>query len=163
MRAFRIAEIATGSREEGLDLVQDAMLKLVTRYADRGEAEWAPLFHTILQSRIRDWYRRTRVRSRVRAWFRRGGDGEELDPIDAVPDPTAGPAEQLVLGRAAQRLDAALRALPLRQQQVFLLRAWEGLDVAATAAAMGCSTGSVKTHYARAVHRLRAELEDSWP
>ncbi len=139
------------------------MLRLATRYADHSEAEWAPLFHTILQSRIRDWYRRTRVRTRVRAWFRRGSDGKQLDPTDAVADPAAGPAERLALGRAAQRLDAALRALPLRQQQAFLLRAWEGLDVAATAAAMGCSSGSVKTHYSRAVHRLRAQLGDSWP
>lgn len=162
-RAFRIAEIATGSRDEALDLVQDAMLRLATRYADRGEAEWAPLFHTILQSRIRDWYRRTRVRSRLRAWFRRDAAGEEIDPIEAVPDPAAGPAERVALGRAGERLDAALRALPLRQQQAFLLRAWEGLDVAETARAMGCSEGSVKTHYSRAVHRLRAQLEDTWP
>jgi RNA polymerase sigma-70 factor (ECF subfamily) len=161
-RAFRIAEIATGSRDEALDLVQDAMLKLATRYADRSEAEWAPLFHTILQSRIRDWYRRTRVRNRVRAWFRRD-DEDARDPIEAVPDPAADPAERLALGRATERLDAALRALPLRQQQAFLLRAWEGLDVAATAAAMGCSEGSVKTHYSRAVHRLRAQLEGTWP
>jgi RNA polymerase sigma-70 factor (ECF subfamily) len=139
------------------------MLKLATRYGDRGEAEWAPLFHTILQSRIRDWYRRTRVRSRVRAWFGRDADGEARDPIDAATDPAAGPAERLALGRATERLDAALRELPLRQQQAFLLRAWEGLDVAATAAAMGCSEGSVKTHYSRAVHRLRGALEDSWP
>jgi RNA polymerase sigma-70 factor (ECF subfamily) len=158
-----MAQIATGSRDEALDLVQDAMLNLATRYADRGETEWAPLFHTILQSRIRDWYRRKQVRNRVRAWFRRGADGEELDPLDAVPDPAAGPAERLVLGRATERLEAALRALPLRQQQAFLLRAWEGLDVADTATAMGCSEGSVKTHYSRAVHRLRAQLEDIAP
>lgn len=162
-RAFRIAEIATGSRDEALDLVQDAMLKLVTQYRDRDAAQWAPLFHTILQSRIRDWYRRTRVRNRLRAWFRSDADGESIDPIDMVQDPGRGPAERLVLGRASQRLDTALRALPLRQQQAFLLRAWEGLDVAATAAAMGCSAGSVKTHYARAMQRLRAELEDTWP
>lgn len=138
------------------------MLKLATRYADREEAAWAPLFHTILQSRIRDWYRRARVRNRLRAWFGRGDD-DARDPIEAVPDPAANPAERLALGRVAERLDAALRALPLRQQQAFLLRAWEGLDVADTAQAMGCSQGSVKTHYSRAVHRLRAQLEGTWP
>ncbi len=138
------------------------MWNLASRYASRGEAEWAPLFHTILQSRIRDWYRRTRVRNRLRVWF--GASDEQNDPIAALPDdPAAGPAERLVRRRATERLEAALRDLPLRQQQAFLLRAWEGLDVAETARAMRCSEGSVKTHYSRAVHRLRAQLEDVWP
>lgn len=163
-RAFRIAQIATGNREEALDLVQDAMLGLVSRYADRDETEWGPLFHTILQSRIRDWFRRSRFRNRIRVWLGGSDDAEDGDPIAAFADEdTPGPAEQFVTHRAIERVDAALRRLPLRQQQAFLLRAWEGLDVAATARAMRCSPGSVKTHYSRAVHALRVELEGDWP
>ncbi|HEX9627545.1 MAG TPA: RNA polymerase sigma factor [Acidiferrobacterales bacterium] len=161
-RAFRIAHIATGNREDALDLVQDAMMKLASRYAGHDEAEWAPLFHTILQSRIRDWYRRSRVRNRLRAWL--GGEDDEADPIAELPDGhNPGPAARLATGRATELLEAALGRLPLRQQQAFLLRVWEGLDVAGTARAMGCSQGSVKTHYSRAVHTLRAQLEDHWP
>lgn len=163
-RAFRMAQIATGDADEALDLVQDAMLKLVQRYGTRDEAEWGPLFHTILQSRIRDWYRRTKVRNRWRQWLGRHQDEDEADdPLDNVADTSQQTSEeQLVLKRAAAALDRALRTLPFRQQQAFLLRAWEELNVAETAQAMGCSEGSVKTHYFRAVQALRKMLGDHW-
>ena len=159
-----MAQIATANDDEALDLVQDAMLKLVQKYGDRTEAEWGPLFHCILQSRIRDWYRRTRVRNRLREFFHGSQDQEDgEDPLEQVPDRAAlSPDDDLQRKRACAELEVALRALPLRQQQAFLLRIWEELDVAQTAQAMGCSEGSVKTHYSRAVHTLRERLGDVW-
>jgi RNA polymerase sigma-70 factor (ECF subfamily) len=120
------------------------------------------LFHRILQNRIRDWYRRTKVRNRWRRWFGTGkDDDEDEDPIQAVADQTQLPSdEQVALKQATLALEQALWALPLRQQQAFLLRAWEELDVSQTARAMGCSEGSVKTHYFRAVQTLRKVLGD---
>lgn len=164
-RAFRMAQIATGNEDEALDLVQDAMLKLVQNYGDRTEGEWGPLFHCILQSRIRDWYRRTRVRNRLREFFHGPQDEEEReDPLEQVPGRAdVAPDEELKRKRACAALDVALRALPLRQQQAFLLRIWEELDVAQTAKAMGCSEGSVKTHLFRALQALRTRLGEHWP
>ncbi len=158
-----MAALATGNREEALDIVQDAMLVLTRRYGSHTETDWGPLFHRILQTRILDWYRRHRVRNRWLTWLgREDEDGD--DPLAALPDSQARrPEDTLGNDRAGAALEAALQDLPLRQQQAFLLRAWEGLDVAATAAAMGCSEGSVKTHYSRAVHSLREMLEDHWP
>jgi len=157
-----MARIATGNEDEALDIVQDAMLNLVKRYADREEQEWGPLFHRILQSRIRDWYRRSQVRNRLRVWF--GGNDEDEDPLENQPGRvTDGPLPQLQSVRFGDELEQALRALPNRQQQAFLLRVWEGMSVEETAAAMGCSAGSVKTHYSRAVHTLRKQLEDFEP
>lgn len=113
---------------------------------------------SLLQSRIRDWYRRSRVRNRWRVWL--GGEEDEEDPLHNLADAESpGPAELLAGQRAMGALEQALQKLPLRQQQAFLLRTWEGLDVAETAHAMGCSEGSVKTHYSRAVHTLRILLE----
>jgi RNA polymerase sigma-70 factor, ECF subfamily len=165
-RAFRMAELATGSREDALDLVQDAMLGLCKTYADRDEQEWAPLFYRILQSRINDWYRRTKVRNRFRVWLglTRPGDDQLDDPVQTATDHfRPGTVERLQQEGAMLALQTALEALPMRQRQVFMLRSWEGLNVADTAYAMGCSEGSVKTHYSRAVHHLREVLGEHWP
>ncbi len=68
-RAFRMAEIATGNRDDALDIVQDAMLSLVKSYGHKTPDDWGPLFQRILQSRIRDWYRRSRVRNSLLDWL----------------------------------------------------------------------------------------------
>ena len=163
-RALRIAEIGIRDRDEALDLVQDAMLKLARRYANKDSAQWAPLFFRILQNGVRDFHRRRNVRNKVMVWF--GGsptDDNDYDAIAAAPDPKGRtPEEQLQQGEAMQKLEVALAALPGRQREAFVLRTFEGLDVAGTAVAMGVSAGSVKTHYFRAVHSLRDSLGEHW-
>ncbi len=160
-RAFRMARLATGDTDEALDLVQDAMFTLARRYGRRPETEWAPLFHRILQNRIRDWYRRRKIRQSLRVWLRREDPESDPDPLENLPAAeNRGPAAQADNARLHDRLESALAELPLRQQQTFLLRVWEGLDVNATARALGISSGSVKTHYSRAVHALREKLGD---
>ncbi|MCG5503084.1 RNA polymerase sigma factor [Ectothiorhodospira variabilis] len=159
-RAVRMAALALGEREAALDLVQDAMVALIDRYRDRPPEAWGPLFWRILQSRIRDTYRRRRVRQRVLAVLGWSGEEDQEDPMNTLPDAfTPGPDQALTDGRFARDLESALRALPLRQQQAFLLRHWEGLDTAATAAALGISEGSVKTHLYRALQSLQGHLE----
>jgi len=165
-RAYRMAEFSVGDPEEALDLVQDAMFGFVRRYSSRPENEWGALFYKILQNRITDWYRRSAVRNRFRTWFGNSGDdtGDREDPIQTMPDQNSpDPVRSLINSSAADALKIAVLSLPLRQRQAFLLRAWEGMDVAQTAFAMGCSTGSVKTHYSRAIHALRSLLEEYRP
>jgi RNA polymerase sigma-70 factor (ECF subfamily) len=141
------------------------MIKLVRRYADRSAEEWTPLFYRILQNGVRDWHRKQAVRNRVMVWFRRrAGDDDDFDAVAAAPDPAGRTPDELLQNREAMRsLEDAVRQLPLRQQEAFMLRTFEGMDVAATAAAMGCSEGSVKTHYSRAVHALRDRLDEHRP
>ncbi len=161
-RAYRIAQIATNNSDDALDLVQDAMFKLVEKYRERPEQEWGPLFYSILQSRINDWHRRNTVRRRVMGWLK-FSEEEGEDPIERVEDEAQRSPEQLLqLSGSMEKLQEALQALPLRQQQVFLLRVWEGLDVRETALAMSCAEGSVKSHYSRAVHSLRQQLGEHW-
>ncbi len=155
-----MARFATGNPADALDIVQDAMFGLVDRYAALPEEEWAPLFHRILQSRIRDWQRRRQVRRWLMLADRDHEDaGSRVDSAVSM-HPHGDPEGRLAALQFGERLQEALETLPWRQQQAFLLRAWEGLDTRETAAAMACSEGSVKTHYSRAMQRLRAALEE---
>lgn len=160
-RALRIAELSCGSRDDALELVQEAMFGFVRAYGSRNQGEWSPLFWRVLDSRITDFHRRRRVRSRWFGWLGpRDEDEDGEEPLTRVPDPAEpGPFARLSDGEAMRALEAALRELPQRQRQAFLLRVWEGLDVSGTAQAMALSEGSVKTHLFRALQRLRQRLE----
>ena len=153
-RAFRFAELGLRNREDALDVVQDAMLKLLA-YRERPASEWAPLFWRILRSRIVDAQRRRSFRLRWLAPAPANEDGP-VDWADDGPDPARNHE-----GREAySRMASALAALPRRQREAFTLRVLEELDVADTAQAMGCSEGSVKTHLSRAREALQRQLEE---
>ena len=164
-KAFRIAQIALRHEDDALDAVQEAMLRLVRNYARRPAEEWAPLFYRILENCVRDVQRRRTVRGRVMSWLPSAGnaaDEDQADPLEQAPDPAPLPEARVQAGETLQALEVALAALPARQRQAFLLRNFEGLDVETTARAMGCSAGSVKTHYFRALQTLRAQLGEYW-
>ena len=164
-RAFRMAQVALRDPDDALDAVQDAMLKLARNYATRPSEEWRPLFYRILENGVRDLQRRRTVRKRFMAWLpgpKEDPDQEAQDPLENVADNAPAVPDVLMQDQAMQKLEASLRELPARQREAFMLRNFEGLDVAETAAAMGCSQGSVKTHYSRAVHTLREQLGEVW-
>ena len=154
-RAFRFAELGLRHREDALDAVQDAMIKMLG-YRDRPAAEWTPLFWSILRNRMVDMQRRGLFRLR---WLVPGStdkDGEPLDWADDSPDPSRNHDSR----EAWERIGQAMRRLPARQREAFTLRVLEELDVAQTAQAMGCSEGSVKTHLSRAREALQKQLEE---
>jgi len=164
-RAFRMAQIALRDPDDAMDVVQDAMLKLARNYSAKPSAEWRPLFYRILENGIRDLQRRRTVRKKFMVWLpgvKEDHDSEAQDPIDSVAAGGPDVPEILMQDQAMQKLEGSLRALPARQREAFMLRNFEGLDVADSAKAMGCSEGSVKTHYSRAVHSLRAQLGEVW-
>jgi RNA polymerase sigma-70 factor (ECF subfamily) len=164
-RALRMAEMAVGNRDDALELVQEAMLGLVKRYAERPADEWKPLFYRILRSRINDLHRRRAVRARFMAFLpRRDEDEPDADPMEhASAGERENPAQALQQDIANRAMLEAIGTLPARQQQAFVLRAWEGMSVKETATAMACSEGSVKTHYNRAVKALQTALAELRP
>ena len=166
-RAFKQAMFAVRDEDSALDIVQDAMLKLTEKYAGKPPAELPMLFQRILQNTIHDHFRRQKVRSTWTTLLSALGKGDdkddEFDPLESLPAKSAStqladPAIQLEQSQVVAAVEAALARLPMRQREAFLLRYWEELDVAETAAAMGCSEGSVKTHCSRAVHALAEML-----
>ncbi len=161
-RALQTARFSTRNSEDAADLVQEAMLRFVRRYAERDQAEWPPLFYRILQNCMVDWQRRRGVGDRFRGWLGKSTDEpDQPDPFAAVADPDQpGPAQQLGGEQIGKAINQALEQLPLRQRQAFLLRNWQGMSVAETAVAMGCGQGSVKTHLSRALSKLRELLAD---
>lgn len=168
-RAYKHAKFAVRDEEAALDIVQDSMLKLAEKYADKPSSELPLLFHRILQNTIHDHFRRTKVRSTWTTLLSalsgkgRDGDDDDHDPLDTMvfdsaSNATVDPAVQYQQAQMMEIIETALEKLPGRQRQAFLLRYWEELDVAETAAVMGCSQGSVKTHCSRAVHALAESL-----
>ena len=164
-RAFKQTVYAVRDDHAALDIVQDSMLKLAEKYADKPAAEYPMLFQRILQNTMRDFWRRQKVRNlwtTLLSSFGAGQDGEEdHDPLDTidVEDESDNPVVQLERSQTMAIIEKALEKLPARQREAFVLRYWEDMDVAETAAMMGCSQGSVKTHCSRAVHTLAALLQ----
>lgn len=157
---------AVHNEEQALDIVQDAMLKLAEKYGGRPPAELPLLFQRILQNTIRDFYRRQKIRSTWSILLSaltpgNTGEDEDYDPLEtmviddtAIPTPTAALEQTQVLAA----IEKEIAKLPLRQREAFLMRYWEGMDIAETATAMGCTEGSVKTHCSRATHALAVAL-----
>ena len=155
-RAFRFAELGLRHREDALDAVQDAMMKMLA-YRTRPAPEWTPIFWSVLRSRVVDLQRRRAMRLR---WLLPSSANEDDAPPDWADDEGVDPARALEQREAYGRLARGLAALPRRQREAFNLRVLEELDVPTTARIMGCSEGSVKTHLSRARDALQKHLED---
>jgi RNA polymerase sigma-70 factor (ECF subfamily) len=165
-RAFKRVVYAVRSDEAALDVVQDAMIRLAEKYADRPAAELPLIFHRILSNATMDWFRREKARG---ALFSNLSDfdpvesGDDFDLLELLQVSEASPggesaADAVSRAQRLQIIEAEVAGLPARQREAFLLRYWEEFDVAETALVMGCSQGSVKTHCSRAIHALAKSL-----
>lgn len=167
-RAFKQAVYAVRKDESALDIVQDAMIKLAEKYGDKPAAELPLLFQRILQNTIHDYFRREKVRNTWVSLFSSiSGNSDEHEDFDLLENYEAfegsqaseSVANKLEREQVLTVIDLEIQKLPARQREAFLMRYWEDMDVAETAAAMGCSEGSVKTHCSRATHSLAIALK----
>lgn len=167
-RAFKQAVYAVRKDESALDIVQDAMIKLAEKYGDKPAGELPMLFQRILQNTILDYFRREKVRNTWVSLFSNIGrttdDQDDIDLLDTYEaeqgsKASESSADQVERKQVLALIDAEVQKLPSRQREAFLMRYWQDMDVAETAAAMGCSEGSVKTHCSRATHALAESLK----
>ncbi|MBU0749122.1 MAG: RNA polymerase sigma factor [Gammaproteobacteria bacterium] len=167
-RAFKRSVYHVRNEEAALDIVQDSMLKLAEHYGDKPANELPMLYQRILSNCTLDWFRRQKTRnalfSSMSDFEGPGEDGMDFDLLEAYSGPENGERAESAedLTRRAQifhGIEAEIAELPPRQREAFLMRYWEEMDVAETAAAMGCSEGSVKTHCFRAIQSLSKALK----
>ena len=155
-KAYLMAMALTRNHHDALELVQESMLKLVQKYADRDAGEWAPLFYRILHNGIKDWYRKQKFSQVLQGLMPWKSDKRAIEFNTAVDSVE----RNAVIDDEISRVMQALQQLPLRQQQTFLMRAWQEMSTRETAFALSISENSVKTHYARATQKLRQLLGD---
>jgi RNA polymerase sigma-70 factor (ECF subfamily) len=166
-RAFKQAVYAVRDEDAALDIVQDSMIKLSERYGEKPVAELPMLFQRILQNTVNDWFRRQKVRTTWTTLFSNmqgGGDDDDYDFLEALEAQPGSAAAESAIDQVERTqtltiIEAEIQKLPARQREAFVMRYWEDMDVAETAAAMGCSEGSVKTHCSRATHTLAQALK----
>lgn len=140
---YRTAYLLLGDRGEAEDLVQTALAKTYAAWPKVREVAAAPGFaRTVLVNTASSWFRK-------KSW-------RNERPTDVLPershesDPSDRPA-----------IVDALAQLPPRQRAVIVLRFYEDLSVAQTAAALGCADGTVKSQTSDALARLRTLLGEA--
>lgn len=145
-RLLGFALLLTGNRQDAEDLVQLTLLRAAARWpAARRQPEGYA--RTVLVNLARDRWRAIRRR------------GAEPAAVDLDGQPSGGrDGMSAVLDR--ELLLRACRLLPVQQRAVLVMRFWEDRSIDETAALLGCSTGTVKSHTHRALARLRAALQD---
>jgi RNA polymerase sigma-70 factor (ECF subfamily) len=166
-RAFKRSYYHVRDEDAALDIVQDSMMKLAEHYGDKPLDELPMLFQRILSNTTLDWFRRQKTKNALFSNFNEFESQQSQDDFDVLEilAPLEGherseSAEDTVNSQQiVAEIEIEIQKLPARQREAFLLRYWEELDVAETAAAMGCSEGSVKTHCSRAVQALDKALK----
>jgi len=166
-RAFKRSIYHVRDEEAALDIVQDSMMKLAEHYGDKPAAELPMLFQRILSNCTLDWFRRQKTRNALfsnMSDFESSTDDGDFDLLETYSltegsQQVESAEDATRRGQILREIETQIQELPARQREAFLMRYWEDMDVAETAAAMGCSEGSVKTHCSRAVQALSKALK----
>ncbi|MBZ5589330.1 MAG: RNA polymerase sigma factor [Acidobacteriia bacterium] len=161
LRVFRLCRRLLPQGEDVEGAVQETMLRALRGLARfSGEGSFGGWLVAIALNLCRD-----RLRRRLLVPFQplETGEDEAAGPLAVVPSSEPSPERVAMARQAVERLRREVARLPRRQQEVFTLRFFAGLDLAGIAESLAVDVGTVKTHLHRAVRRVRAAVEEAKP
>jgi RNA polymerase sigma-70 factor (sigma-E family) len=144
--ALRLAYLLCGDPHRAEDAVADAFVKVWRRWERGGVESPRAYIRRAVVNEVNSRFRRLRL-ERAESQRQRGDDRGALGLDDRLAD--------------ADEMFAALRRLPERQRTAVVLRYYQDLSEAETAAAMGCSLGTVKSSVSRGLARLRSLMGET--
>ena len=158
---FRVCRRLLPRGEDVEAAVQDTMLRALKNLAGfTGQGSFGGWLAAIAVNLCRDRLRRRRL---VPFLALETPDDDAPDPLAVIPSSEPDPERVAMARQAVERMRREVGRLPRRQQEVFVLRFFAGLDLDGIARALAVDVGTVKTHLHRAVHRVRAAVEEAKP
>ena len=152
-RAFSLAYYWTGSRQDALDLVQEAFVRLW-----RVLPSWKP------HSTIYTWLYRVIVnlaKDRFREIKRKSELPLREEGLGGEPSGSSGPAEEAMARETGEMIALAVAALPPRQKEVFILRHYQNMPLKEIARIQGTSLGAAKANLFQALAKLKESLKST--
>ena len=155
-RTYRLVQRFISNREDALDLTQDAFIRAYQGLGDfKSQCQFYSWLYRITVNLCIDFLRK-KARSEVLLYD--SDESGEL-PMANIPDPRSeSPAKAVENKELRTHIRKAVRRLPPKQRQIFILRHWDGLSLKDIAAVVGRSDGTVKAHLLHAHRNLRKHL-----
>lgn len=167
-KSFRKINYQLQNEDDAIDIIQEAMIKLVQNYQDRDIKEISILYNTILHNCFIDFVRRQNLEKKIiqNLDFDSMDDEQQASYFETIQYENNYFEQDLENGLIQKQhieiIRNALKQLPPRQSEAFLLRYLEDNSIEETAKIMNCAEGSVKTHCSRAVVSLKEILKKSF-
>lgn len=157
LAAWKMAYGFVGNMEDAKELSQNGFVKAYQHLRQfRRRSSFSTWLYRIIVNECKDFFKRKARQPKLVSLI---PDPDEDDPVlFEVEDPAGDPSDTMVNQELAKHLGEAIRGLPMKQRQAFVLHHVHGMSLEETSSVMGCRVGTVKAHVFRACEQLRVRL-----